>query len=116
QHRTAPAAIAKPAPKVAAVPPPVGFEPTVKPAPTEKVEKVDKVDKHPKAKPAQKVEEDEDDRARQHRAGAVAGREERQKKRGRRAQERKTTDVPDLETALEDEEAPAVQVRPARQR
>jgi translation initiation factor IF-2 len=108
----APAATAKPAPKVAQAPPPVGFEPPTKAPPPEKVVKVDK---RPKAKPGP-TEEEEDDRARQHRAGAVAGREERQKRRGRRAQERKTTESPDLESALEEDETPAAPARPTRQR
>ena len=72
-------ALSKPAPKTAA-PPPLKFEPpSAKPAAAEK--------RHVKGKPLPRIDEEEDDRSVAHRAGAVAGREERQKKRGRRAAE-----------------------------
>jgi translation initiation factor IF-2 len=114
---SAPAASSRPAPRVAATPAPAGFETPAKPTgPPDKTERPGVDRGRPKPKPIAATDEDEEERARQHRAGAVAGREERQKKRGRRAQERKTPETVDLTTALEEEESPPVATRPEKRR
>ncbi|MBI3467345.1 MAG: translation initiation factor IF-2 [Planctomycetes bacterium] len=95
----APAAEAKPAPK-----------PTPPPAPAPAAPKVEGPDKRPvKAKPTRVAEEEDEKLVPSHRAGAVAGREDRQKKRGRRAVERRAeTEEDDFTTVLtETEEEPA---------
>jgi translation initiation factor IF-2 len=92
---------AKPTPPVAA-PPPLPKRPA---------------EKRPvKGKPAP-VEEEEERPAHPHRPGAVPGREERQRKRGRRAAERRVThEDEDLTRVLTEEEAPPAPARPPRVR
>ncbi len=104
------AASTKPAPKPSAPKAPK-FEPSPAKIAAEK--------RPTKGKAPSVTEEEDDEQKHAHRAGAVAGREERQKKRGRRALERKVITVTDLKEVLEAEEeseTSPVTARPARVR
>ncbi len=112
---TAPPAAQKPAAKAGPAPKPTPqvakVEPPGPPAP-----RPGSVEKRlaAKGKPGPGLDEEDEDRPQPaHRPGAVAGREERQKKRGRRAIERKTTgDTPDLTHALGDDDDETVSAAP----
>ena len=106
----APPTTAKPGPAPKPTPSVAKSEPPPAPKPIAAEKKPDK------GKPTPRIDdEDEDRKQHAHRPGAVAGREERQKKRGRRAIERKTTDgVPDLSRTLDDDDTAPVAPRSPR--